>query len=184
MSQDRFRQIRRGFADTASQDEEPPDLGQLRALAEREELADAAGRLADAYGRPLRDDDPLKPLATDAARALTEAGFTLHHCAPHHPLYRLGGVCLLPVAPGHDPDGRGGVVVSWTTHNLLSLDWGRWVEYQGTQAVMNGALSEVLHGLGFQVSPFGVGGAWIVTGRKPGGKQSAQMSGGVDRAIR
>jgi len=166
MSQDRFRQIRRGFADTASQDEEPPDLGQLRALAEREELADAAGRLADAYGRPLRDDDPLKPLATDAARALTEAGFTLHHCAPHHPLYRLGGVCLLPVAPGHDPDGRGGVVVSWTTHNLLSLDWGRWVEYQGTQAVMNGALSEALHGLGFQVSPFGVGGAWIVTGRK------------------
>jgi hypothetical protein len=40
-------------------------------------------------------------------------------------------------------------VVSWTTHNLLSRDWGRWVEYHGTQAVMNGALSEVLHGLGF-----------------------------------
>jgi hypothetical protein len=66
----------------------------------------------------------------------------LHHCAQHHPLYRLGGVCLLPVAAGHDPDGRGGVVVSWTTHDLLSLDWGRWLAYRGTQDVMNGALSE------------------------------------------
>jgi hypothetical protein len=106
-------------------------------------------------------------LATDIARTLTEAGFTLHHCAQHHPLYRLGGVCLLPVAAGHDPDGWGGVVVCWTTHNLLSLDWSRWVAYHGTQDVMNGALSEVLDLLGFQVSPFRVGGAWIVTARKP-----------------
>jgi hypothetical protein len=168
MSQDRSHQIRCGFAADASQCGGPPDLGPLRALAEREEFADAAGRLADAYGRPLRDDDPLRPLAADMARALTEAGFTLHHCAPHHPLYRLGGVCLLPVAAGHDPDGRGGVVVSWTTHDLLSLDWGRWVAYRGTQDVMNNALSKVLDALGFQVCPFGVGGAWIVTGRKPG----------------
>lgn len=168
MSEDRMRQIRSGFAEDASQSDEPPDLGPLRALAEREELADAASRLADAYGRPLRDDDPLRHLATDLARALTEAGFTLHHCAQHNPLYRLGGVCLLPVAASHDPDGRGGVVVSWTTHDLLSLDWDRWLAYHGTQDVMNGALSEVLSGLGFQVSPFGVGGAWIVTGRKPG----------------
>jgi hypothetical protein len=174
MSQDRLAQIRRGFADDASPGDEPPDLGPLRALAEREELATAVGRLADAYGRPLRDEDPLKPLATDIARALTEAGFTLHHCAQRHPLYRLGGVCLLPVAPGHDPDGTGGVVVSWTTHNLLSLDWGRWLAYHGTQDAMNGALSEVLDGLGFQVSPFGVGGAWIVTGRKPDRQESGQ----------
>jgi hypothetical protein len=108
MSQDRLHQIRRGFADDASQYDEPPDLGPLRALAEREELADAAVRLADAYGRPLRADDPLRPLAADVARALAEAGLTLHHCAQHHPRYRLGGVCLLPVAPGHDPDGSGG----------------------------------------------------------------------------
>jgi hypothetical protein len=115
MSQDRLRQIRRGFADDASHDDGPPDLGPLRALAEREELADAAGRLADAYGRPLQDDDPLRPSAADVARALTEAGLTLHHCAQQHRLYRLGGVCLLPVAPSHDPDGRRGVVVSWTS---------------------------------------------------------------------
>jgi hypothetical protein len=174
MSQDRLRQIRSGFADDISQFDEPPDLGPLRALAEREELLDAMGRLADAYGRPLCADDPLRPLATDIARVLTEAGFALHHCAQDRPLYRLGGVCLLPVAPGHDPDGRGGVVVSWTTHDLLSLDWDRWPAYHGTQDVMNGAISEVLDGLGFQVSPFGVGGAWIVTGRKPGGQETEE----------
>jgi hypothetical protein len=174
MSQDRVHQIRQGFADDTSQGDEPPELGPLRALAEREEFADAAGGLADAYGRPLRDDDPLKPLAGDIARALTEAGFTLHHCAQDHPLYRLGGVCLLPVEPGHDPDGKGGVVVSWTTHDLLSLDWGRWLAYHGTQDVMNGALSEVLDGLGFQISTFGVGGAWIVTGCKPAGRETGE----------
>jgi hypothetical protein len=174
MSQDRLEQIRHGFADDASRSDEPPDLGPPRALAEHEEVADAIGRLADAYGRSLRDDDPLKPLASNIAQALTEAGFTLHHCTQHHPLYRLGGVCLLPVAAGHDPDGQGGVVVSWTTHDLLSLDWGRWLAYHGTQDTMNGALSEVLDVLGFRVSPFGVGGAWIVTGRKPGGPEAGQ----------
>ena len=110
----------------------------------------------------------MAPLAREIARALTEAGFTLHHCSQSHPLYRLGGVCLVPVARGHDPDGRGGVVVSWTTHNLLCLDWDRWREYQGAHGVMNGALSEVLDALGFEVWPFGVGGAWIVTGRRAG----------------
>jgi hypothetical protein len=174
MSEDCSHQTRRGCADDASQSDEPPDLGPLRALAEREELADAAGRLADAYGRPLRDDDPLRPLASDVARALTETGFALHHCVQRHPLYRFGEVCLLPVAAGHDPDGRGRGVVFWTTYNLLSLDWGRWLAYHGTQNVMNGALSEVLDALGFQVSPFGVGGAWIVTGRKPGRQETGE----------
>jgi hypothetical protein len=75
-------------------------------------------------------------------------------------------VCLVPVARNHDPDGAGGVVVSWKTHDLLSLDWGRWREYQGAHGAMNGALAEVLDALGFQVQPFGMGGAWIVTGRQ------------------
>jgi hypothetical protein len=119
MSEDRLRQIRSGFADDASQDEGPPDLGPLPGLAEREELADAARCLAGGYGRPLRG--------------------------------------------------------SWTPHNLLSLDWGRWLAYQGTRNVMNGALSEVLDALGFQVSPSGVGGAWIVTGRRPGRAASADL---------
>jgi hypothetical protein len=165
MPEDRLSQLRKGYAEGDYLALEPPDLGPLRALAESAELADAVARLADAYGRPHPADDPLAPLACDIARALTEAGFTLHHCAQGHPLYRLGGVCLVPVARGHDPDGRGGVVVSWTTHNLLSLDWDRWREYQG---VMNGALSEVLDALWFEVRPFGLGGAWIVTGRRAG----------------
>ncbi len=33
---------------------------------------------------------------------------------------------------------------------------------------MNGALSEVLDARGFEVSPFGLGGAWIVAGRRAG----------------
>jgi hypothetical protein len=32
---------------------------------------------------------------------------------------------------------------------------------------MNDALAQVLDALGYQVTPFGSGGAWIVTGRKP-----------------
>jgi hypothetical protein len=166
MPEDRISELRGDYADEDDLGLEPPDLGPLQAVAEGEELAEAVSRLADAYGRPLPADDPLAPLARDIARALTEAGFTLHHCAQGHPLYRLGGVCLLPVARGHDPEGRGGVVVSWTTHDLLSLDWGRWREYQGVQGLMNGALSEVLDALGFERWPFGVGGAWIVTGRR------------------
>src|ERR1017187_6122441 len=145
--------------------DEPPDLGPLRALAERAELADAVAGLADGNGCRLADSDPLAPLARQIARDLVEAGFTLHHCAQHYPLYRLGGVCLLPVASGHDPGRRGGGVGSWTTHDLLSLDWNRWTEYHGAHEVMNGALAQVLDALGYQVWPFGLGGAWIVTGR-------------------
>lgn len=44
MSDDRLHQIRRGFTDGASQSDEPPDLGPFRALAEPEELTDAAVR--------------------------------------------------------------------------------------------------------------------------------------------
>lgn len=86
MSEDRLRQIRSGFAADASQDQGPPDLGPLRALAEREELADAAGCLADAYGRPLRGDDLLRPLATDIAwayRVGADRGWV--HLASLHP---------------------------------------------------------------------------------------------------
>jgi hypothetical protein len=167
MPDDRTYQLRRGDAENSCLGE-PPDLGPLRVVAEREELAEAASRLGDGFVRPMTADDPLVSLARDVAHALTEAGFTLHHCNPGHPLYRLGGVCLLLVARGYDPNGTGGVVVSWTTHNLLSLDWDRWNEYRGTQEVMNSALAEVLDVLGYARSPFGQGGAWIVTGRLAG----------------
>jgi hypothetical protein len=164
MPNDRVDQPGKGYAEDCCLGE-PPDLGPLRAVAEREELAAVVSGLTDAFGCPLAADDPLASLAREVAKALVEAGFTLHHCAQGHPLYRLGGVCLLPVARGYDPNGNGGVVVSWTTHNLLSLDWDRWNEYRGTQEVMNSTLAEVLDALGYARLPFGQGGAWIVTGR-------------------
>jgi hypothetical protein len=49
---------------------------------------------------------------------MTGAGLTVHHCAQHDPLYRLGGVCLL-VVPAESGTGHGGIAVSWTVHNLL-----------------------------------------------------------------
>lgn len=121
------------FEQPGSADDEglqAPDLGPLRASAEQEELAEAQDRLADGLGNPLRASDPHAPLARDVAQALTEAGFTLHDCVQHHPRYRLGGVCLLPIPSRHNPDGQGGIAVSWTTHDLLALDWDRGFEYQ------------------------------------------------------
>ena len=64
------------------------------------------------------------------ARSMTEAGLPVHHCARHDPRYRLGGVCLLAVPGGRT--GQGGVTVSWTTHNLLLRDWGRYGTYLDT----------------------------------------------------
>jgi hypothetical protein len=73
-------------------------------------------------------------------------------------------VCLLPVPSTHNPDGQGGIAVSWTTHDLLALDWERGRERQGTQHAMNHALASVLTALGYVVQPFGSGGASLVTG--------------------
>ena len=103
------------------------------------------------------------PLARDVARSLIEAGFTLHHCDQHDPLYRLGGVCLMPI-PG-EADHRG-IAVSWTTHNLLLLDWDRYGIYSRTLQLMNAALGGVLHGFGYRVQELGTGGAWLVSGRR------------------
>jgi hypothetical protein len=174
MSHDHLPPLREDHAADAYAGEEPPDLGPLRALAKREELAEAAARLTDENGRPLPHDDPPAPLARAVARSLTEAGLAVHCCAVSHPLYRLGGACLVPVARSHDPGGRGGVVVSWTTHDLLAMDWERWNEYHGAHEVMNGALAQVLDALGYQVWPFGNGGAWIVNGYKPGYQETGQ----------
>ena len=86
----------------------------------------------------------------------------------YHPLYRLGGVCLLPVPGDHGPGHPAGVAVSWTTHHLLSCAWDRQAEYRGVIDAMNGALAGVLAALGYQVRPFGPDGASLVTGREPG----------------
>jgi hypothetical protein len=143
-----------------------PDLGSLREAAERGELADVVACLAGPAGFRLRADDPLAPLTREVARALTLAGFAVHHCVRADPLHRLGGVCLLPVAAWGSAGGQAGVAVSWTTHSLLSLDWDRWGEYRGVLEAMNRALAGVLDAVGFCVQPFGQGGASLVTGRR------------------
>jgi hypothetical protein len=138
-----------------------PDPGPLRAAAEAAELAQAVSGLASIGGCRLADSDPLAPLA----RSMTEASLTVHHCAQHEPLYRLGGVCLLAV-PAESGTGHGGIAVSWTVHNLLLPDWDRYGTYTGTQQAMNAALGWVLRAFGYPVTPFGSGGAWLVTGRR------------------
>jgi hypothetical protein len=170
MPEERSDQLNQDYAEDGFQ---PPDLRPLRALAEREELADARDRLSNGLGNPLPTGDPDAPLALDVAAALTEAGLNLHDCAPHHPRYRLGGVCVLPVPGDHNPDGQGGIAVSWTTHDLLALDWERGREQQGTQQAMNRALTSVLKALGYQVRPFGTGGASLVTGPRSSGPSAA-----------
>ena len=144
-----------------------PDPGPLRAAAEAAELAQAVSGLVSIDGCRLADSDPLTPLARDIARSMTEAGLPVHHCARHHPLYRLGGVCLLAVPAGL-ADGRAGVAVSWTAHNLLLLDWDRYGTCTCIRQAMNTAPGGVLRAFGYLVTPFGSGGAWLVTGRRGG----------------
>ena len=144
-----------------------PDLGPLRAAAEAAELAQAVAGLVSIDGCRLADSDPLAPLARDIARSMTEAGLTVHHCPRHHPLYRLGGVCLLAVPAGL-ADGRAGIAVSWAAHSLLLLDRDSYgtCTCTGTQQATNTALGGVLRAFGYLVTPFGSGGAWLVTGRR------------------
>jgi len=144
-----------------------PDLAALRAAAGDAESAEAEAGLVSS-GYPLAD---VGPLARDLARSLTEAGFTLHHCATYDPLYRLGGVCLLPVAEARAC--QGGISVSWTTHDLLR-DQRRYHTYRDTHQAMNAALGRVLIAFGYQLAPFGSGGAWLVTGRRTGGTETGQ----------
>jgi len=151
------RQVDYGSANDGLLDGEAPDLGPLQEAAEAAELAEAVSGLTDGSSGPLPACDPLRPLACAIARALTEAGFTLHHCARHHLRYRLGGVCLLPVAAGHALQRKAGVVVSWTTHDLLSLDWSRWPEYHGTQEVGCPAFSGQLNWCYFMLRAAGSG---------------------------
>ena len=141
-----------------------PDLTALRAVAESAEIAQAESGLAGTCGYSLAGADPLAPRERAPARALTEAGLPVHHCARHDPLCRPGGVRLLPVpAQGTRPSG---IAVPWTPHDLLLPDRDRYGTCTGTQQAMNTALGEVLRASGYLVTLFGSGGAWLVTGRR------------------
>jgi hypothetical protein len=146
-----------------------PDLAALRAAAGDAEFAEAEAGLVSS-GYPFAD---VGPLARDLARSLTEAGLSLHHCATRDPLHRLGGVCSLPVPAGAGT-GQGGISVSWTTHDLLSRDQRRYRTYQDAHQAMNAALGRVLTAFGYQLAPFGSGGAWLVTGRPSRGTGAGQ----------
>jgi hypothetical protein len=149
-----------------------PDLAALRAAAGNAEFAEAEARLLDGYGYRL-GADPLAPLAPDIARSLTEAGLTLHHCATHDPLYRLRGVCLLAI-PSEAGTGQDGISVSWTIHDLLLRDQRSYRTHQDARQAMNAALGRVLTAFGYQVAPFGSGGAWLVTSRRTRGTEAGQ----------
>jgi hypothetical protein len=144
---------------------EQPDLAPLRGAASQAEFAEAVRGLLSADGYPLAEGDPPASLARDVARSLIEAGFTLHHCNQDDPLYRLGGVCVMP-SPGESGTGHRGIAVSWTTHNLLLLDWYRYGTYRRTHQLMNATLGVILRSFGYRVQELGTGGAWLVTGRR------------------
>lgn len=149
-----------------------PDLAVLRA-AGNAEFAEAEDRLLNSYRYRLGGADPLASLAHDIARSLTEAGLPLHHCATHDPLYRLGGICLLAI-PAEAGTGQSGISVSWTTHDLLLRDPCRYGTYRDIHQAMNVALRSILTAFGYQVVPFGSGGAWLVIGRRTRGTGAGQ----------
>jgi hypothetical protein len=137
----------------------------LRALAECGELASAVSGLTGSDGGPL-PPGPAGELAREIARALVEAGFSVHHCAGWDPQRRIGGVCVRPVPVRADPGGSGGVTVSWVVHDLLTLDPVREAVCEATREIMNMALAEMLFALGYAIQPFGTCGVWMATGRR------------------
>ncbi len=163
MFEHQSRQVDYGSANDGFLDEEAPDLGPLQEAAEAAELAEAMSGLTASSGEPLPARDPLRPLACAIARALTEAGFTLHHCARHHPRYpaRRSVPAARRCWPCPGEQGRSGCVLDHTRPAVAGLvPLARVPRHSG---VMNGALGHVLGVLGFQVAPFGSGGAHIVT---------------------
>ena len=141
-----------------------PDLCSIRAAAEQAEFAGAARGLLSADGYPLAEDNPLAPLARDVARTLVEAGFTLHHCDRYDPLWRLGGVCLMPI-PAESGTGRSAIAISRTTHDLLpDQDWRATCSH--TCQLLNAALGSVLHAFRYLDRQRGTGGACLVTGHR------------------
>ena len=79
--------------------------------------------------------------------------------------------CAVPPRPERT---QGGISVSWTTHDLLLRDQRRYRIYRDTHQAMNVALGSVLAAFGYQVAPFGSGGAWLVTGRRTRGTGAGQ----------
>lgn len=119
------------------------------------ELGNQLDRLPAEWDELLSDTDPLTTLVVEVAAALIEAGLPLHDAPQGHP---AGGVTLMP------EQAIGGVVVSWRTHDRMSLHHQRGAAANATvQQSMNAAVAEVLANLGFVVEPFGPAGSSLVT---------------------
>jgi hypothetical protein len=58
-----------------------------------------------------------------------------------------------------------GVIVTWTTHDLLAVDMGRYRENSDVHDLMNFALADVLCAMGWATQPLGHAGAHLVTRR-------------------
>ena len=119
------------------------------------ELGDQLDRLPVEWDELLSDTDPLTTLVVEVTAALVEAGLPLHDAPQGSP---AGGVSLMPELT------VGGVVVSWRTHDRISLHHHRGAAADDiVQLSMNAAVAEVLVNLGFVLEPFGATGSSLVT---------------------
>ena len=119
------------------------------------ELGEQLDRLPEDWDGLLTDTDPLTTLLVEIAAALVEAGLPLHDSAGGDP---AGGVCLFPEI------GSGGVLVSWRSHDRMSLHSVRGPAADDIVAeLMNATVGHVLEQLGFVVEPYGATGCSLVT---------------------
>jgi hypothetical protein len=119
------------------------------------ELGDQLDRLPRDWDALLSDTDPLTTLVVEIAATLVEAGLPLYDAGQSSP---AGGICLVP-----EPLAQG-VLVSWRTHDRMSLHQLRGAAADATvRQSMNGAVADVLANLGFVVEPFGGTGTSLVT---------------------
>jgi hypothetical protein len=119
------------------------------------ELGDQLDRLPRDWDALLSDTDPLTTLVVEIAATLVEAGLPLYDAAQSSP---AGGICLVP-----EPLAQG-VLVSWRTHDRMSLHQLRGAAADATvRQSMNAAVADVLANLGFVVEPFGGTGTSLVT---------------------
>lgn len=123
-----------------------------------EDLQRQYAKLSDGWNRRVGSGRPFAHLMLSVTRSLVEAGLDIHDCAAKA---RNGGVCLTP-ASTHD-----GVIVTWTTHDALSLDPRRCSDNAAAHEVMNLALYDTLSALGWDVREHGRAGATLVLGRRP-----------------
>ena len=119
------------------------------------ELGDQLDRLPAEWDALLTDTDPLTTLVVEVAAALVESGLPLYDATAGSP---AGGVCLAPET------GCSGVLVSWRTHDRMSVQAARGPAADAAvQQLMNAAVADALAQLGFVVQTFGETGCPLVT---------------------